>query len=238
MPIPLWLKDVITWFITTFGGEIVILAKDVLPNQWRRVFASRNILILGDKDTGKTSLVLYLQHGRPYEIVDGEIRLPNSTAGVGAVVDKKFSLQHGNWLKLKKDLPGDLDFRSTWAQAIKDIRPHGIIYMVDGRLLDDEISGVIAAGLRQHILQHYEKGLRELAAVHVFVNFADEWANSASSARAKERLIMDAFDTAIQGNAALSHLRFSVSATQLSPNRKTWQETSRALYRFGADLME
>lgn len=237
MAVPVWLKDAIKWLTVTFGKDIVILAKDLVEHQWQRIFASRNILVLGPQQTGKTSLAFYLQHGRPYEIVDGGIRAPNPTA-VAAVVDKKFALQQKNWLRLKRDVPGDLDLRATWAQAIKDLRPHGIIYMIDGRLSDDELQREVVDGIGEHILTHYKSGLRELVALHVFANFADQWVDSPATARVKKRVITDAFEDVIRGHNALRHLRFSVASTQLSPHKKNWEDTKRALHHFGADLME
>jgi len=244
MAVPLWLKDVIKWIAVTFGMDIVIVAKDFVEHQWHRIFASRNILVLGPKETGKTSLVLYLQHGRPYEVVDGEIRPPNPTGrppdnpALAAVVDKKFAFQQKNWLRLKRDVPGDLDFRTTWAQAIKDLQPHGIIYMVNGGLPDDELRREVATGIGDDVLSQYRIGLRELVALHVFANFADQWVDSPARARVKERVIADAFEDVIQGYDALKYLRFSVASTQLSPNKKSWEDTKRALHRFGADLLE
>jgi hypothetical protein len=237
MAAPVWLKEAIKWIAFTFGKDIVLLAKDFVEHQWQRIFASRNILVLGTKQTGKTSLALYLQHGHPYEVVEGEIRAPNPTA-FAAVVDKKFALQQKNWLRLKKDVPGDLDLRAIWTQAIKDLRPHGIIYMIDGRLPDNELRREVADGIGEHVLTHYKNGLRELIVLHVFANFADQWSDSPATARAKERVITDAFEDIIRHHGALRHLRFSVASIQLSPNKKSWEDTKRALHRFGADLME
>jgi hypothetical protein len=138
-----FLKEAVKWIVLTFGKDIVVVLRKELQHQWRRMFATRNILILGPKQSGKSSLMQYLTSGRPYEVVDGEIRPPAPTA-LAAVVDQKFSLQKGNWLRLKRDVPGDVDLRDAWAQAIADLKPHGIIYMVDGRRGDEEISSDVS----------------------------------------------------------------------------------------------
>jgi hypothetical protein len=39
--------SVTSWLLKTFGLDVLLLAKDAIENQWRRLFASRNILILG-----------------------------------------------------------------------------------------------------------------------------------------------------------------------------------------------
>src|SRR5437762_14012327 len=124
---------VASWLLKTFGLDILLLARDALESQWRRLFASRNILILGAQQTGKSSLAAFLQRGKPYQVVDGEIRPPDPTAAT-VIVDRKFAVQNGNWLRIKRDLPGDPDLRATWAVALRETHPTGSIYMADGRV--------------------------------------------------------------------------------------------------------
>ena len=200
------------------------------------MFASRNILILGDKNTGKTSLAWFLQHGKPFQIVKDEIRTPDPTLGV-AIIDRKFSLQKGNWLNLKQDVPGDARLRETWRQAIMDIRPHGVVYMVDGRLEPQHIQEAVD-GIFDHVLCHYQEGLRELRTLHVFVNFCDYWLATTASARETLAIVADRFGSRLAEHRMLQDIRFSAAATHLSPNKSAWPETNRALHHFGADLME
>src|SRR3954451_11647248 len=103
---------VASWLLKTFGLDILLLARDALQSQWRRLFASRNILIVGAQQTGKSSLAAFLQRGRPYQVVDGEVRPPDPTAAT-VIVDRKFAVQK-HWLRIKVDLPGDPDLRTTW----------------------------------------------------------------------------------------------------------------------------
>jgi hypothetical protein len=230
------LGDLVKWFFITFGKDILVAVKDGLQHQWRRAFAARNILILGPKRTGKSSLMQYLLLGHPYEIVEGEIRPPQPTA-MAAVVDAKFAVGKGNWLRLKKDLAGDAGLRDVWGQAIKDIRPHGIIYMIDGRR-DDETLREDVRGIEQYVLAHYaENGIGELASIHVFVNFVDQWATSPIEARRRLRVAHDELDAVIAMSPAWATLRAGVSGTQLAPVKKNkWDEAERALRHFGADL--
>jgi hypothetical protein len=225
----------VKWIVKNFGADILVAVRDGIQSQWRRVFASKNILILGPRQTGKSSLMLFVQSGTPYEVIKGEIRPPDPTAAA-MIVDSKFTLQKDNWLKLKKDVPGDLDLRRTWATAIADIKPIGIIYMIDGRrprefaaLIDEVFSDVLV---------HYRTSLGHLLAFHVFINFGDQWATTPSIRREAVAKITELFETRAGDYAALAYLRFACSVTQLSPHKRSWEETTRAIYHFGADLIE
>jgi hypothetical protein len=226
-------NPVASWLLRTFGLQILLLAKEALESQWRRLFASRNILILGAQQTGKSSLALFLQKGKPYQIVDGEIRPPDPTAAT-VIVDRKFAVQNGHWLRIKQDLPGDPDLRSTWATAVKEIHPAGIIYMIDGRA---DLDQAVADGFAL-LLAHYASGPRELLAFHIFVNHCDAWARTPAAERERLAQVTAKFEELRHGHQQLETLRFSASATQLSPHRRAWPEVVRALHRFGADLLE
>jgi hypothetical protein len=227
---------VASWLLRTFGLQILLLAKEALESQWRRLFASRNILILGAQQTGKSSLALFLQKGKPYQVVDGEVRPPDPTAAT-VIVDKKFAVQNGHWLRIKRDLPGDPDLRTTWASALKEVHPTGIIYMVDGRLDDGELDRAIGDAF-DLVLSQYRTGPRELLALHVFVNHCDAWARTPADERERLARVTASFESRRRDHQPLETLRFSASATQLSPNRRSWPEVVRALHRFGADLLE
>jgi hypothetical protein len=226
---------VASWLLKTFGLDILLLAKDALQSQWRRLFASRNILIVGAQQTGKSSLAAFLQRGRPYQVVDGEVRPPDPTAAT-VIVDRKFAVQK-HWLRIKVDLPGDPDLRTTWGAALKEVHPAGIIYMVDGRLDPPGIERTAdeAVGL---LLAQYGAGTRELLAMHMFVNHCDAWATTPAAEREGLARVTAAFEERRRPHPALQTLRFTASATQLSPNRRAWPEVTRALHRFGADLLE
>lgn len=228
------LESFVKWVAATFGKELIFVATETLQHYWRRLFAARDILILGDKQTGKTSLLCYLKDGRPYEIVNGAVVAPAPTAMV-AVVDAKFAPQQANWLRLRKDVPGDIDLREVWEQSIAEVRPHGIVYMIDGRhddrtLLDD------VGTLREFVLSHYQERLGNLAALHVLLNFADQWGTTPAEVRRRQRVVRDALEDLCNPSPVLMHLKIDANVVQLSPNRKEWDDAKRAMQRFGADL--
>lgn len=227
---------VASWLLKTFGLDLLVVVKDALESQWRRVFAARNILILGSHQTGKSSLATFLRRGQPYEIVDGEIRPPDPTAAA-VIVDRRFAAQKGNWLRIKMDLPGEVDLRSTWTAAIREVRPAGIIYMLDGRAEATALARAMDEAF-EYVLSHYATGTHELIALHFFVNHADVWASTPARERDLIAQVTDLFEERRRGRRELETLRFAASATQLSPNRRAWPEVTRALHRFGADLME
>jgi hypothetical protein len=227
---------VTSWLLKTFGLDILLLARDALESQWRRLFASRNMLILGAQQTGKSSLAAFLQKGKPYDVVDGEVRPPDPTAAT-VIVDRKFAVKHGHWLRIRRDLPGDPDLRGTWTAALREVHPAGIIYMVDGRL-DDAGLGRALDDAVELLLAVYPGGTRELLALHMFVNHSDAWASTPAAERDGLARVTAAFEARRRPHHALDTLRFAASATQLSPNRRAWPEVTRALHRFGADLLE
>jgi hypothetical protein len=222
-----WLREI--------AMPLVLLTKDYLQSKWRKAFAARNILVLGGKQTGKSSLMLFLGSGHPYETSDGDLKPPAPTA-MAAIVDCKFSPNKAEWLRLRKDVPGDRDLRATWKQAMTDIRPHGIIYLIDGR---QESAGLVrdVAEIQSDVLSCYAGGAGHLVALHVFLGFCDQWAADPTITRRRCRVVEDALHGIVEASPSLNHLRVHVSETQLSPARKSWSEVERALARFAADLV-
>ena len=127
---PSVLKEIAKWIAEHFGKEIIVLGTDKLKRHWARMFDSRPVLFLGPKSSGKSSLIMFLHTGKPYELEkDGCIHTPDPTL-IAAIVDKKVSLQQRKWLHIKQDLPGDKQLREAWKQAVIDFHPLGIIYMI------------------------------------------------------------------------------------------------------------
>ena len=118
-----WILDLMKWVAGAFGSDILVVAKEKLQSVWHRQFLAKNIVILGDKQTGKSTLIMFMTQGTPYVIRDGERKTPNPTAAA-AIVDKKFSFQSlrgkGNKIQIPKNryLGGGLSVLSKKSQNI------------------------------------------------------------------------------------------------------------------------
>lgn len=232
---PAWLLKIVTFLGQHFGKDIVLLVRDRIVSKYRKVFTSRNVLVLGARQTGKTTLLLYLQHGRPFEPGrDGEAHTADPTAAV-AIVDRRVEVDERTFLRLKKDVPGDTALRDTWRATLEEVRPDGIIYMLDGRL-DDAALELAVDECFSDVLSLYANGLRELVTLHMFVGHCDRWGDSEARRRTRVAFVRDRFEVQREAVPALEGLRFGVAATQLSPHRQAWLEVDRALGHFGADL--
>lgn len=233
-----WWMLVTKWVADVFGGQITAVAIDRISSRLKSIFATRNILILGDSQTGKTSLINYLSIGKPYEVRKGEIVPPDKTSGY-IIVDKKIKLDERK-LKVKYDVAGENDLvtRSIWKMVLTTLKPAGLIYMLDGRLDGVTLENAIDVIFDEILVVYEERKLGGLEALHVFVNFSDIWATSPVVERQKSREIEEMFDERLDKYKNLQNLRVGVSATQLSTNKVAWIELERALFSFGADLLK
>jgi signal recognition particle receptor subunit beta len=219
--------------VQKYGIEVLVYTIDSIQSHYRRLFRAKNILILGPKSSGKTSLIYLLRYGAPFiKKKDGTIETPDPTA-MGIIVGHKFSPRTGHWASVSKDLPGDEGLRFEWTEAIKELKPHGIIYIVDGTSSNDS---AMVEDIKQLFESAYSTGIQPLAAFHVFINFSDMWAKSESSKRSRLRKFEEKLDSVFSENPSWSHLRVGTHATTLSSNVSSWPEANRAVEKFGTDL--
>ena len=228
-------KEALAWLLKNFGKQILVVVGDFLQHQWSRLFASRPVMFLGPRQAGKSSLINYLRTGKPYELdKSGTRRTPDPTA-LAAIVDEKFSVSQKKWLKIKQDLPGDQALRAQWKQAIDDIHPLGIVYLVDGSDAETVLAEV-KDGCREVLDICYPDGPRELVAFHVFVSFSDRWATSPQVSRSRQRSVAEVLDDELQARPLFASLRTGVSIVHLSPSADIWSDAKRAVERFGTDI--
>lgn len=165
-------------------------------------FNKRNVLVLGDTASGKTSLIWLLKIGRPYEMVNNQRVVPKATNHVidlrGRRVNAKFNRWDNIWDEMKRVkteggimfLPRDVggEYREEWHQLIKSLDPELIIYMVNGTADDtedklDESSGLpvpsirkIAQDIHDDVINLYDhRKTMKLRHFAVFISFRDQW---------------------------------------------------------------
>lgn len=228
-------KELIKWLFSIFGEEIIILAKEKIQHQWRKMFTNVNVLFLGDKQSGKTALALFIQNDMPYIVTKTGEKIPPNPTLLTAIVDKKYPLQEKNWVRIAQDVPGDEQLRETWRQAVADLRPRGIIYLIDGSRDDSDVQ--VETACREVFDECYKGSSNELAAFHVFVNFCDKWSTSPQVERRVLSKLRDKLNDELEKRPGFINLRTEVSATQLGIYSQKWDEVKRALHKFGADLM-
>ncbi|MCS4097454.1 ADP-ribosylation factor-like protein [Salinibacter ruber] len=235
MSIKTALKEAAKWLAMKFGEDILVFIGDKLKSRYKKYFENKNILILGNKQTGKTSLAYLMTEGKPYKTDDnGDIKTPSPTA-MTSVIDQRTKLDEDSWANVKKDVPGDKGLRDTWSDAIEEISPHGIIYMIDGSKSDDEISDSLS-DMKEVLSSSYKHGVGNLEVVHIFVNFSDHWSEGKIKDRENLRKIEDIADKMIVQDRALKNLSIETHRLQLSPNKSSWDEADKAISKFGADL--
>jgi hypothetical protein len=223
-------------FFEYLGERLATWMIEKIRRIYRVYFEGRNILVLGAKQTGKTSLINFLHAGKPYEEVEGEKQALNPTSGA-AVIDKKVRVNKDKPRRIPKDVGGEPAFRLLWAQMIKELEPEGIIYMIDGRLSAAKLKQAVNE-LRSDVLKHFERDAQELIALHIFMNYSDKWGSSPKEIRRRIRIVRDALENAIEGNAILENIRYDYSETQLNPDADSWLEANRAVHKFGAMMLE
>jgi hypothetical protein len=168
------LRKIAVWIIQNFGEEIVVYGKNAITKALQYIFKNRIILILGARESGKTSLIHFIHTAKPYIEVDGEKQSPNPTLGA-VIVDEEIEVSKSaerKWGKIEKDVSGD--FRDLWKELIAELNPDGIIYMIDGRLENEALKQAVQE-IFSDVLSEYKHDLRNLKVLHIFANFADIW---------------------------------------------------------------
>lgn len=214
--------------------------RDAVLSAYRSMFEDHNLVILGGPQSGKTSLILLLTTGKPYFLgPNGEIIHPERTAGavfVGKSASEKLRLEKiGSREHIPQDVGGE--FIEKWKAIIREVDPHGIIYMIDGRLPNEQLAHAVD-DIFFIIAPLYSSGLRHLRALHIFVNFTDQL----SQRRTNE--VIDMVTASFSTRASNPNLRYLrglrslVSPTHLSADCDAWPQTLTALEAFGTHMRD
>lgn len=202
-----------------FGRRLSILGK--------YIFNDKNFIVLGPRESGKTTLLEYLRTGQPIEKY-------NPTVGT-VVIDRKFEIDE-DFMKALKDVGGDKEFREIdWFHLIKSINPDGIIFMINGNESTSKIEESIDIAF-ENCLRHYSNGSRNLKAFYVFLNFYDKWKNDSSKKLLLVSKIKLKIMERINESSSLHNLKVEVYKTQLSPKGSPWNEVNSALIHFSKDI--
>jgi GTPase SAR1 family protein len=117
-----------------------------------RAFRGFKLVIFGTTRVGKSTLWQYLQTEK---LVD-----PTAIEKTFEITEiDKFRLRtiKLSWIKvgiLATDLPGDKQFRSTWGEVLKKVKPHGIIFLLDNV---EDTSNIPAVGYdEKRLAEHHE----------------------------------------------------------------------------------
>jgi hypothetical protein len=233
---PAFLRQVAIFLWENFGDTVVAMGKEQAKKRFHQILSERNILILGDSLSGKTALITYMTTGKPYLIHNNQKIVPDRTL-MTAIVDKKVKLDQSAWLRIKEDFPGDIGLGAAhlWRQGVLDLRPAGIIYMLDGRK-DNELLTAEIRRIFSNVIAYSKTD--DLRALHIFINYGDLWSISNSVRIEKERFIYDLFTKYLQREAStfVDTLQYGTAMTQLSPDATAWPEAERALNHFGAEF--
>ncbi|MEM8721847.1 MAG: hypothetical protein AAGE84_21545 [Cyanobacteria bacterium P01_G01_bin.39] len=223
------------------ASKIIVASTTTILKEFSSMFADNNVLVFGDKQSGKTALILLMANNHPYEIIDNK-KIINPTA-MGVIIGKKYDLKvseqdQGKKITIPKDVGGE--FRFEWKRMIKEFNPEGIIYMLDGRKEKEDLLSSVKE-IFDDVLSS-EEGLDNLKALHIFVNFEDIW-NPDSNMIIKTKKISQVSDGFIENFSTnqyymkkFTKLDFKVSITQLYPEKKHWNESKKALKELGIAL--
>jgi signal recognition particle receptor subunit beta len=228
-----------SWLWELFGKDVEVILVNKMHKAFKSVLNNRDILIFGNKQVGKSSLIQYLQTQKPFVVSkNGQKEILNPTTEVVALIGKKLQISPTSSAKVKFDVPGDRNLRFMWMEVLEEVNPAGIIYMVDGRKSDRELEAELEE-LFTDILDKYQSS-SNLGAIAIFLNYCDYWAstNKRQVIHAKttnvKNFIINRIDNPEYG--LFNRLEVGVYETQLSPKLNDWKEVEGALQEFSGLL--
>jgi hypothetical protein len=243
-PFTLGAAAIVFWLVgysTRTGHEmansVMVFGRNKLTAFWSRHWPSKNILILGERNAGKTALGWMLTEGTPYKMVDGVKEAPTPTAALVTVSDPRVILSRDSVVqgaRLQQDVAGEAVV--DWLTLIDELNPEGIVYMIEGNH-DLEIKTEQLNGLANNVLTYYGNEPRRLRVLYLFINHMDIWGTSGGDKMQMERQWRTGLLNLIERDfPALKNVRIGVAGTHLNPNRDSWPEAKIAMTQF-ANMM-
>lgn len=223
------------------ANSVLILGRDKLTRFWSRNWPSKNVLILGERESGKTALGWMLTEDKPYRTEDGQRVPPSPSLGLAITADPKGMLTSAvisrdsqiQGARVEFDTPGDPQAQSTtWVQMIDGVDPEGIIYMITGCNNVNKMAEQLDV-LANNILTYYASDPRNLRVLFIFINFMDKW-NDGVGAKAELEMRWRLALSKIVGMKfpGLGRVRIGVAGTQLNPEKNSWPEAKIAMTQF------
>lgn len=243
-PISLGAAALVFWLVgysTRTGHEmansVMVFGRNQFTSFWSRNWPSMNVLILGERNSGKTALGWMLTEGTPYKMVDGKKEPPTPTAALVTASDLRVILSRESVVqgaKVTHDVAGEAVM--DWLKLIDDVDPEGIVYMIEGNW-DLNIMAEQLNILANNILTYYSNETRKLRVLYLSINHMDSWGQENGSKAALEKQWRAGLLNLIDRDfPAIKGVRIRVAGTQLNPNKISWPEAKIAMTQF-ANMM-
>ena len=207
-------------------ADLVVRLGGRAKSLYNYAFENKNIVILGPKGCGKTSLIGFLRSGHAV------VSTHEPTVGL-ALVDRNFELGDAEWLSVAKDVGGDEVFRSLWPQLTKTVNPDAMIYLLDGRKNREQIKDDMETCLSQSLSQYTGGRLR---LIYIFVNFYDGWNGDSWKNDCLIPFVQSIAAERKHTYPALRNLKLKAEPTHISPHLRAWPELETALQHFSTDI--
>ena len=167
------LDTVITIVVGTISGvaKAVTTTVNVLQDFFYVKVSGVSFIVLGARQTGKTTLIDWLKHNMS---ANGDFN-PDPTAAGGDVVPEFTTKVGETYMKLKpnRDVGGEYAMWETdWVELFRGARPNGILFMIDHT---DPFIQKDALNFVLQMIDDEPSVAKSLKAFYILVNKSDVW---------------------------------------------------------------
>lgn len=147
------------------------------------------VIVLGTTGVGKTTLWKALETGKAVQAneIEKTTEIQKVVGGKGKFRIRNIKMMRIPVKVMALDVPGDLELRHTWKEALNAVKPQGIVFMLD-HSADSNVKPTGSGYSEMRLKEHYEafdhlrniyleneKLMKELRAALVLVNKSDVW---------------------------------------------------------------